>query len=195
MDQAGHIYKKVELEGIVNVDTIKQEEDTLGTDNIDNDEVNPYHNILMNNIDKEIIITSQMEQQSILSNVLNYIQYDRNATILYELNVKAIYQKNDRKIYDKLKEEDRQELELDFGDNPDKLRGEYLDMYEGVQSEVLSTTRLDEKKDLSMTYLGRIDMTRASKIKAEEKFPLSKQGYTVEKLLDGTECQILLKQE
>ena len=49
-------------------------------------------------------------------------------------------------------------------------------MYEGVQSEVLSTTRFHENSDLSMTYLGRIDMTRASKIKAEEKFPISEQG-------------------
>ena len=39
-------------------------------------------------------------------------------------------------------------------------------MHEGVQSEVISTTRFDENSYLSMTYLGRIDMTRASKIKA-----------------------------
>ena len=77
--QARHIYKKVELEGIVNVDTIKQEieEDKLVRDNIDDDdddddEVNPYHNILINNIDKENIITSQMEQWSIISNIVNY---------------------------------------------------------------------------------------------------------------------------
>ena len=50
-------------------------------------------------------------------------------------------------------------------------------MYEGVQAEVLSTTRFDENSDLSTTYLGRIDMTRASKIRAEEKFPISEQGY------------------
>ena len=43
-----------------------------------------------------------------------------------------------------------------------------------------------------MTYLGRVDITRASKIKAEENFPISEQGYMVVKLLDGTECQILL---
>ena len=43
-----------------------------------------------------------------------------------------------------------------------------------------------------MTYLGRIDMTKASKIKAEEKFPISEQGYMVGQLLDGTEYQILL---
>ena len=35
-------------------------------------------------------------------------------------------------------------------------------------------------------------MTRASKIKAEEKFPISEQGYMVGKLLDATECQILM---
>ena len=35
-------------------------------------------------------------------------------------------------------------------------------------------------------------MTRASKIKVEETFPISEQGYTVGKLLDGSECQILL---
>ena len=27
---------------------------------------------------------------------------------------------------------------------------------------------------------------------SEEKFPMSEQGYTTGKLLDGTECQILL---
>ena len=35
-------------------------------------------------------------------------------------------------------------------------------------------------------------MTKASKIKAEESFPISEQGYTMGKLLDGTECQVLL---
>ena len=56
----------------------------------------------------------------------------------------------------------------------------------------MSTTRFDEYSDLSTKYLGRVDITRASKIKGEERFPISEQGYTVGKLLDGTECQILL---
>ena len=65
-------------------------------------------------------------------------------------------------------------------------------MYEGIQSEVISATRLDDNSDLSMIYIGRVDTTRASKIKAEEKIPISEQGYMVGSLLDGTECQILL---
>ena len=58
--------------------------------------------------------------------------------------------------------------------------------------KVISTTRFDESSDLSTTYLGRIDKTKASKIKAEERFSISEQGYKIEKLLDRTECQILL---
>ena len=47
---------------------------------------------------------------------------------------------------------------------------------------MLITTKFDENSDLSTTYLGRINMTRLDKIKAEERFPISEQGYTVGKL-------------
>ena len=57
---------------------------------------------------------------------------------------------------------------------------------------MLNATRFDENSDLSTTYLGRIEMTRTSKFKAEEKFPISEQEYMEGKLLDGTECEILL---
>ena len=95
-------------------------------------------------------------------------------------------------MYNRIKEEDRQFIELDFGNSPDKLKGEYLDMYDGVRSPVLYTTKFDEISDLSTTYLGRIYMTRAEKIKVEKRFPISEQGYIVGKLLDGTKLQILL---
>ena len=36
----------------------------------------------------------------------------------YDLNIKTKDQKSSRKIYDKFMEEDRQILELDFGDTP-----------------------------------------------------------------------------
>ena len=56
----------------------------------------------------------------------------------------------------------------------------------------LSGTRFDENSDLRTTYLGKVDKFINNKIKAEESFPISEQGYTMGKLLDGTECQILL---
>ena len=89
-------------------------------------------------------------------------------------------------------EEERHILDLDFGDMPEKLKGEYFDVYEGIQSEILSTARFDKNSDLSTTYLGRVDMIKNSKIKAEESFLIAEQGYTMGKLLDETECQVLL---
>ena len=83
-------------------------------------------------------------------------------------------------------------LELDFGHMPDILKEEYLDVYEGMQSEILDTTRFDENSDLSTSYLGKADKSKNNKIKAAESSPISEQGYTIRQLLDGTECQILL---
>ena len=53
-------------------------------------------------------------------------------------------------------------------------------------------TRFDESTDLSTTYLGRIGQTRNSVIRAEESCPISGQGYTVGKLSDKTDCNILI---
>ena len=78
-------------------------------------------------------------------------------------------------------------------DTSDRLTEEYLDRYEGIKSEVLNTTRFDKNSDLSMTYLSRSSMIRDHKMVAEERFLMSEQGYTTGKLLDSTECQILLR--
>ena len=83
-------------------------------------------------------------------------------------------------------------IELDFGPTPNLLKEEYLDVYEGIQSEILNTTRFDKNLDLSTTYLGKSDRSKNDKLKVEESFPISEQGYTLGKLLDRTECQMLL---
>ena len=74
----------------------------------------------------------------------------------------------------------------------DILKEEYLDVYDSIQSEIISTKRFDRNSNLSTTYLGKACRSKNSKIKAEESFPISEQGYTVGKLLDSTEYKILL---
>ena len=91
-----------------------------------------------------------------------------------------------------MKGHDRQTLNIDFGDNSDKFKREYLDRYKGFEPAVLNMTRCDEYLDLNATCLCRTDMTRISKGKVEETIFISDQGYTGGKLLDGTECQILI---
>ena len=113
--------------------------------------------MVINGFDMDNIFTSQMEQWSILNNIVNYVQYDRNPQDFYNLFIRAINKKNHTKIYARLKEEDRQVIELDFSDTLDKLKGEYFYMYDGVKSEVLCTTKFDENF-LGTMYLGRVDM-------------------------------------
>ena len=83
-------------------------------------------------------------------------------------------------------------MELDFGIMQKTLHEEYLDVYEGIQSAIVNTTRFDKNSDLSTTYLGKSDKTRNDKLKAEEPFPILEHGYMLGILLDGTECQLLL---
>ena len=73
-----------------------------------------------------------------------------------------------------------------------KVKETYFDKYEGIQSEISQVTRLDENTDLSTTYLGKKGQTRKSIIRAEESFPILGQGYTVGKLADKTNCNILI---
>ena len=65
-------------------------------------------------------------------------------------------------------------------------------MYEGIQSDIVSSNRFDKNSDISMTYLDRIGhMESQDKLKAEESFPISENGYTMSRLLNGTKCQLL----
>ena len=94
---------------------------------------------------------TQMDQWSILSNILNYVQHSKFNSMSHSLNVRPV---NRYKI--KLNEE-KEFREVDFGTILLNLHNEYLDVYEGIQSDIVSSSRFDKNSDISMTYLGRIE--------------------------------------
>ena len=109
-----------------------------------------------------------MEQWSILSNVLNYVQHSKFNSMNHTLYVRPV---NRYKVKPDMGKEFR---ELDFGTVPQNLQEEYLDMYEGIQSDIVSSSRFDENSDISTTYLGKIESKESQdKLKAEESFPIS----------------------
>ena len=192
--QTEYIYKKVELGNLINKNTMGEEIDSeMELDRMDDNsgDENPYRELTVNNAGKVENTLSQMEQWSILSNVINYVQYSKNAKNFHAMLIKPI---NEKKVNLGREEKDRDEfsLQIDLTSTLDKSEEEYLDRYEGIKSEILNTARFDENSDLSMTYLGRSNMTRSDQMAVEETFSVTEQGYTVGKLLDGTECQILL---
>ena len=75
-DQARHVYKKIETGEVINVDAVKHEieqEKQLSRIDDDSGEVNPYRELVVNNAEKIETQKTQMEQWSILSNSLSYV--------------------------------------------------------------------------------------------------------------------------
>ena len=95
-------------------------------------------------------------------------------------------------MYKKMGKEEGKRMNIDFGESPEVLKGKYMDVYEDVYAEVVTTNRFDKNVDFSTTYLGKIDMKREDIMKVKESFPISEQGFVIGKVLNGEECQILL---
>ena len=165
---------------------IEQEKQLSRIDDM-NGEINPYRELIVNNAERTEVLMTQMEQWSILSNILNYVQHSKFNSMNHTLDVKVV---NRHKIKP---DTGREFKELDFGTTPQKLQEEYMDIYEGIHSEIVSSNRFDENSDISTMYLGKIENRgNQDKLKAEESFPTSESGYTLGRLLDGTKCQLLL---
>ena len=189
-DQARYMYKKVETGGTINTDMVQQEieqEKQLSRMDDDSGEVNPYRELVVNNAEKVEMPKTQMEQWSILSNLLNYVQHSKFNSMNHSLSVKPVNR------YKTKSNEEREFREVDFGTVLQSLQDEYLDVYEVIQSDIVSSSTFDENSDISMTYLGRMGHKESQdKLKAEESFPISENGYTIGRLLDGMKCQLLL---
>ena len=185
-EQTRYIYRKVETGQIINTETMEQEEQLSKIDDTTG-ETNPYQELVVNNAEKIEPLMTQMEQWSILSNILNYIQHSKFHSMRHTLDIKTV-----NKCKCRSNTEDREFKELDFGTTSQKLQEEYMDVYEGIQSEIVNSNRFDKNSNISTTYLGRVDKENKTKLRAEESFPISEHGYTSGRLLDGTDCQLLL---
>ena len=111
---------------------------------------------------------------------------------MQNLNFDSLNHHVNEDIYKELKEQEMLKTSINFTGVSEKLKSDYLDVYDGVYAEVITTDRFYEDTDLSMTYLGQVDMSRKTEVKAEESFAMNAAGHTKGELLDGTECEILI---
>ena len=84
--------------------------------------------------------------------MVNYVQQSRFHSMNHTLAIKAV-----NKYKHKPNTDNKEFKELDLGTTPQKLQEEYMDIYEGIHSEIISSNRFDENSDLSTTYLGKVD--------------------------------------
>ena len=192
--QAKHIYEMIEMNEPINVHAMNQgikddskvrvrskEEET-------DSDLNPYQMAILNKGPKDDTKTEQMINWSIFSDKIKYVNSCVNMSP--SLTIRPLEDKKHKRLYSNLKADEDLIPDIIFDEN--RIRDTYLDKYEGVHAEISQATRFDESIDLSTTYLGKTDETRECVIKAEEKFPISGQGYANGKLLDQTECSKLI---
>ena len=146
--------------------------------------------MVLNKVYRDEDKTPLVENWSIFTDQIKNIHHDQRAQ--HRLDLHPLDCQLHKDLYCNLEGEEGGSIEIDFGINPETLKTKYLDLYEDVYMEMVYTNRFDENSNLSTTYLGQITMTRDTKIKAEERFPITGQGFTSGKLLNGTGCEILL---
>ena len=100
---------------------------------------------------------AQMKEWSILSDHVKYVTSDGSKTF-NNLSIDQMNYRQDIDLYRELQEKELLNADVNFGGSPDRLKAEYLDVYEGVYAEVVSSDRFDEDTDISTTYLGQIDI-------------------------------------
>ena len=132
---------------------------------------NTYQKAILIENDKKKNPT-QMKEWSILSDHVKYVTSDRSETF-HKLNIDQMNYRHERDLYKELQEKELLSADVNFGRSPEKLKAEYLAVYEGMYAKVISTDRFDEDTDLSTTYLGQVDMTRSTEVKAEDNFPIT----------------------
>ena len=87
------VYKKVELGSLINKNTIKEELDAIAELDRMNDnsgDENPFEELIVNNTGKIESTLTQMEQWSILSNVINYVQYSKKSKNFHSMTIRPV---------------------------------------------------------------------------------------------------------
>ena len=179
-EQRKQIYDKVELGEEVKIRKLVQHNTPISPkqETFTND-VNQYEKALWS--DRNMRRNNlQMEQWSILSDNIIYVRSE-DSDIMNGINIKLIDYREHKRMYRKMGKEGGERLDIDFRESPEIMKRKYMDVYDDIYPEVVTTSRFDENVDLSMTYLGRTNMKREEVMKTEESFPISEQGFVMGK--------------
>ena len=76
-----------------------------------------------------------MKNWSIFSDNVRYVQHDQVTP--QNLYIDTLDYRDHKELYLRLREEERETRDIDFGLYPDIFKSKYLDFYEGVYAEMI----------------------------------------------------------
>ena len=111
--QTDYVYKTVEDGNIINTKTMMYETDQ-------NQDGHPYKKVVLNKVYREEDKSPEMRNWSIFSENIRYIQHEQKTS--HKLNIDTLDYRQHKELYFKLKGEERETLDIDFGIYPDLLK-------------------------------------------------------------------------
>ena len=117
--QTDYVYKTVEEGNIINTKTMKYKTEQ-------NQDDNPYKKVVLNKVFREEDKYPEMRNWSIFSDNVRYIQHEQKTS--HKLNIDTLDYRQHKELHFKLKGEERETLNIDFGIYPDILKSKYLDV-------------------------------------------------------------------
>ena len=101
--------------------------------------VNQYEKALQN--DRYVRNSNvQMDQWSILSDNIVYVK-SKNNDIMSGIDIKPIIYREHQRMYNRMNKEGGKKVDIDFGDSPEVMKNRYMDVYDKVYAEVVTTGR------------------------------------------------------
>ena len=104
-DQTRYMYKKVEQGNNLNIETMKQEieQEKLAKTETKRENDNPYQKVVLNKVYQDENKTTQMENWSILSDNVRYVQHDERSTTPHSLHINTLDYCQYKRLYNSLK--------------------------------------------------------------------------------------------
>ena len=93
--------------------------------------------MILDKVYKDEDKTMQMENWSIPSDNIKYIQHDEKSKAPHKLDINTLDYHQHKELYFKLKREKSHTLDVDFGINPETMKSNYLDTYDGVHTDMV----------------------------------------------------------
>ena len=104
-DQAGHIYKKVEMDKPVNIETMMQgiEGDKMARNRLkeeeDENDSNPYQMAILNKKSRDEAKIEKMINWSIFSDLIKYVDGSSCSDVIPSLTVKPLHDRKHKRLY------------------------------------------------------------------------------------------------
>ena len=145
-EQTNCVYDAIESGNIVNINYDIEKKETVLTSN----DSNLYQQTFSDSVVGKDDI-SPMAQWSILSDNITYVQAVNNEQGVI---IKSVDYRDHKRMFRRMNKVEGEKTVMDFGESPALMKNKYMDMYDDVFAEILTTNRFNENVDLSTTYLG-----------------------------------------